>query len=165
MDFRIDVNHNNEIKILQITDMQIIDATQRRYEERLKPEAIASCIPEKNEENVYSHIRYLIRETNPDLIMITGDITYGEFDDSGRTQMELIAFMESFEIPWAVVYGNHDNETYKGIDWQCEQYSKAKHCIFERGNVSGNSNYTIGIYQNNELKKVLYMMGFDTRLD
>lgn len=158
MDFRIDVNHNGAIRILQITDMQIIDAGQQRYEGRLLPYAVAQWVPEKNEENVYSHIRYLIRETNPDLIIITGDITYGEFDDSGKTQIEFIGFMESFKIPWAIVYGNHDNETYKGVEWQCEQYSNAKYCIFERGKVFGNSNYNIGIYQNNELRKVIYML-------
>lgn len=158
MNFRIDVNHNKEIKILQLTDMQIIDATQQRYEGRLTPSAIAKWIPEKNEENVYSHIRYLIQETNPDLIIITGDITYGEFDDSGRMQLEFIDFMDSFKIPWAPIYGNHDNETYKGIEWQCEQYTNAKYCLFERGEVFGNGNYSIGIYQDNELKKVLYMM-------
>ena len=49
MDFRIDVNHSNEIKILQLTDMQIIDATQQRYEGRLTPSAIEKWIPEKNE--------------------------------------------------------------------------------------------------------------------
>lgn len=158
MNFRIDVNHNNEIKILQITDMQIIDATQQRYEGRLSQSAIEKWIPEKNEENIYSHIRYLIRETNPDLIIITGDITYGEFDDSGRTQLEFIDFMDSFKIPWAPIYGNHDNETHKGIDWQCEQYANAKYCLFERGSVSGNGNYSIGIYQDNKLKKVIYML-------
>lgn len=158
MDFKINVNHNGSIKILQLTDIQIIDANQQRYEGRLKPDKIEKWIPEKNEENIYSHIRYLIRETDPDLIIITGDIIYGEFDDSGRTQLEFIDFMESFKIPWAPVYGNHDNETYKGIEWQCEQYLNAKHCMFERGNVSGNGNYSVGIYQDNDLKKVLYMM-------
>lgn len=158
MDFRINVNHNNSINILQITDMQIIDAEQQRYEGRLTPADSAKWTPRKKEENVYSHIRYLIRETNPDLIIITGDITYGEFDDSGKTQLEFIDFMESFKIPWAPIYGNHDNETYKGIDWQCEQYTNAKYCVFKRGKVSGNSNYSIGLFQNDELQKVLYLL-------
>ena len=35
----------------------------------------------------------------PDLIFITGDITYGEFDDTGRSQTEIIGFMEQIGIP------------------------------------------------------------------
>ena len=139
------------MRILQLTDMQTIDANQRRYPDRIDGWKLTEWTPENNEKNLYSHIRYLINETNPDLIIITGDIIYGEFDDAGTSLLEFIGFMDSFAIPWAPVFGNHDNESAKGIDWQCEQLWRSKYCLFSRGNVHGNGNYTVGIFCGDKL--------------
>ena len=38
MDFKLNFNTDRPIRILQLTDMQIIDGTQRRYPERLDQE-------------------------------------------------------------------------------------------------------------------------------
>lgn len=158
MDFNLNITHNNDIKILQITDMQVIDATQRRTPDRLTETEILKWSPENNDTNVYNHITYLVDKTTPDLIIITGDMVYGEFDDSGRVFAEITQFMDSFETPWAVVFGNHDNESYMEIDWQCNLLERSKYCMFKRGEVFGNGNYTIGIYQNDELKRAIFMM-------
>lgn len=158
MDFSLNIAHSGEIKILQITDMQLIDGTQRRTPDRLSESELERWVPENDDVNIYNHIKYLIKETEPDLILITGDIIYGEFDDSGKVFVEFTEFMDSFEIPWAPIFGNHDNESYKGIDWQCEQFENAKYSLFKRGTVSGNGNYTIGIYQNGTLQRVIFMM-------
>jgi len=149
---------NEEIRILQLTDMQIIDAFQRRYPERLKEPEIKAWARDKAEENCYSHIKSLVAQANPDLIIITGDMVYGSFDDSGEVLAEFIALMDSFGIPWAPIFGNHDNESEIGIDKQCEMYSSGKYCLFKRGTVTGNSNYTVGISVAGELKKVIYML-------
>ena len=50
------------------------------------------------------------------------------------------------------------NELAIGVEKQCELYSESKYCIFKRGKVSGNSNFTIGITCGRELKRVLYML-------
>lgn len=157
MDFKLNIEHDGNINILQITDMQIIDATQRRTADRLGNDETEQWDPEKKEQNIYSHIKYLIDKSNPDLIIITGDIIYGEFDDSGEVFKEFTDFMDSFKIPWAPIFGNHDNESKKGVDWQCAQFENAKYALFKRGNVFGNGNYTIGIYQNDTLKRAVFM--------
>ena len=149
---------NTEIRLLQLTDTQIIDATQCRTEDRLRPEAKAACKRENIEIQCYSHIRSLVAQSNPDLIFISGDVIYGEFDDSGEIQKEFIDFMDNLQIPWTLVFGNHDNETVIGVEKQCELYVQSKYCLFRRGNVSGNSNFTIGIACGGELKRVLYML-------
>ena len=158
MDFKLNINHDGDIRILQITDMQIIDANQRRFPDRIKGWSVTAWVPENNDKNLYSHIRYLKDKTNPDLIIITGDIIYGEFDDAGTSFVEFCEFMDSLEVPWAPVYGNHDNESQKGIDWQCETFANAKYSLFKRGEVFGNSNYTIGIYRNGTLQRIMYMV-------
>lgn len=66
--------------------------------------------------------------------------------------------MDSFKIPWAPVFGNHENESKMGVDWQCKILENAQYSLFSRGNVSGNSNYTIGIKQKGKLKRIIYMM-------
>lgn len=158
MDFKVNIEHDGKVKILQLTDMQVIDSMQRRTPDRLRQDEIDKWLPETMEDNIFSHIRYLINKTKPDLIIITGDIIYGEFDDSGKTFEIFVEFMDSFKIPWAPVYGNHDNESYKGIAWQNEQFENSEYALFKKGNVFGNGNYTIGIYQHGKLIRTLYMV-------
>ncbi len=138
--------------------MQVIDSSQQRYVGRLPEEQVIRWRPEKVEENCYSHIIEAVERVSPDLIIITGDIVYGQFDDSGRILRDFLRFMGELNIPWAPVFGNHDNESKLGVDTQCQLYAAAKNCLFSRGNLTGNSNYTIGIYEDSELKRILYMM-------
>ncbi len=149
---------NTPIRLLQLTDMQVIDALQRRTPDRIPLDQILAWQPEMIEQNVFTHIRSLVAQTRPDLIFITGDLIYGSFDDAG-TSFELFCdFMGSLGIPWAPVFGNHDNESYMGIDWQCSMLEKAKNCLFCRGNVTGNGNYTVGVAVGDELVRVLHML-------
>ena len=106
----------------------------------------------------YGYVREAVEATNPDLILVTGDLVYGKFDETGSVFLSYIEFMESLEIPWAPVFGNHDNECLKGVDWQCAQLEAAEYCLFKQGNVTGNGNYSVGIKQNEEILRVFYMM-------
>ena len=157
MDFTLQFP-DGDIKILQITDMQVIDSSQQRYPDRLRQEEYEKWLPETKEKNLYCYIRELVARTTPDLIIITGDITYGEFDDSGKSLEEFIDFMDSFGIPWAPVYGNHDNETYIGVEKQNAMYENSKHGIFKKGNVFGNGNYSIAIKQGEKIIRTICMM-------
>ena len=147
-----------EIRLLQLTDIQVIDAGQRRTENRLRPDEKAAWTRENVEQQCYAHIRSLVAQTKPDMIFITGDVVYGEFDDSGESLKDFIRFMDAFRIPWTLVFGNHDNESAIGVERQCELYASSRYCMFRRGKVSGNSNFTIGISCGGELKRVLYML-------
>lgn len=158
MDFCICVDSDKPFRILQLTDTQIIDAAQCRYAARLTSVEKAAYATERMEENCFRYIRRAVERTRPHLIIFTGDIVYGEFDDSGRTLEAVIRFLDSLGVPWAPVFGNHDNESLKGIDWQCDQLTCARNTIFRRGAVSGNGNYTIGITSNGKLVRRLYLM-------
>lgn len=148
---------NTEIKLLQLTDIQLIDATQRRTEDRLRSDEIAAWQPEFFMQQCGNHILSLITQTKPDLIFITGDIVYGSFDDNGTVLKWICDFMDSLDIPWAPVFGNHDNESYMGVEWQCEMLENCRNCMFKRGIVTGNGNYTVGISVDGELIRALYM--------
>ena len=108
IDSRVGAVPGKPFTILQLTDMQVIDADQRRRPDRLRKDEIDAWKTENVEQCAYQPIRAVVEETKPDLILITGDIVYGEFDDSGRALAGFIAFMESIGIPWAPVFGNHD---------------------------------------------------------
>ena len=149
---------NRKIKLLQLTDTQIIDAEQRRTPYRLRIDEIAAWSPNRFDENCGNHIRALVATVLPDLIFITGDLVYGSFDDNGTSFERFCNFMDTLKIPWAPVFGNHDNESARGVDWQCAVLKKSKNCIFKRGRVTGNSNYTIGIAVEGELVRVMYML-------
>ena len=155
-DFTIEIPEKREVVILQVTDTQPVDAGQKRFETRIKDST--PLTEEKRYETIYRFIDDGIKRAKPELIIITGDIIYGEFDDSGENLLSFIRFMESKKIPWAPVFGNHDNESKKGALWQCEQFEKAEHCLFKRGEVTGNGNYSIGISVAGKLARVIYML-------
>ena len=158
VDFIVDVPDGRDPIVLHLTDMQIIDSSQQRSADRLGGSQTEYWKPENKDIRCYDYLRDIIENTNPDLILITGDLVYGEFDDNGENLLELIEFMESFKIPWAPVFGNHDNESHKGVDWQCDQLEAAEHCLFLQRELTGNGNYTVGIRQGDELTRVFFMI-------
>lgn len=158
VDFIVSVPADRKPVILQLTDTQIIDSSQARTQDRLGATMIEYWGPDQKNARCYDYLREIITNTKPDLILMTGDNVYGEFDDNGSAFLELVAFMESFGIPWAPVFGNHDNESAMGVDWQCEQFVNAEHCLFVQRSLSGNGNYTVGIEQGGKLTRVFFMM-------
>ncbi|MBQ2780831.1 MAG: metallophosphoesterase [Clostridia bacterium] len=149
---------NTPVRILQLTDMQFIDAAQRRTPDRLRGDEIVAWAPDQLMAQCGNQIKSLVAQTKPDLIFLTGDLVYGSFDDSGAVFSWFCDFMDGFGVPLAPVFGNHDNETARGVDWQCEKFAACEHCLFVRGEVSGNGNYTVGIAVGNTLVRVLHMV-------
>ncbi|MBR2714212.1 MAG: metallophosphoesterase [Kiritimatiellae bacterium] len=149
------------LRILQLTDTQIIDSAQRRSPKRLSPSEIKKWLPENAEANCYSHIRDLVAQTCPHLIIMTGDNVYGEFDDSGRVLAEFIGFMDSLGIPWAPIWGNHDQESAVGNAAMCAAYGAASNCLFRtetENPADGTGNYAVRIYQGGKLVEMVYML-------
>lgn len=158
VDFVVEVEPGRDIRVLQLTDTQIIDAGQMRYETRLSEVEQQLWATDKMETGYKNYLREIIGETKPDFIFITGDVVYGEFDDNGSVLTDFIAFMEGFGIPWAPVFGNHDNESHMGADWQCQQFENAEHCLFLQRTLTGNGNYSVGLAQGGQLVRVFFML-------
>ncbi len=154
-DFIVEVPVGRDPVILQISDTQIIDATQTRAGET--PQS-SYYNPDKMEARLFGFLRETITNTKPDLILITGDLVYGKYDDKGTSLLALINAMDSYKIPWAPVFGNHDNESKMGADWQCDQLESSEYCLFKQRELSGNGNYTVGIAQGGKLTRVFFMM-------
>ena len=161
VDVAVDIPVGKEPVVLMLSDTQIIDASQQRDSTRL-----GNANSEQNtrwsrgnvEDRLLRYVREAVERSNPDLILLVGDNVYGEFDDSGYALQLFVEFMDAFDVPWAPVLGNHDSETAKGIDWLCAQYENAENCLFKRGNLTGNGNYSVGITQGGKLLRTFFMM-------
>ena len=162
VDFTIEVEEGRDVRVLQLTDTEIIDSTQKRTEDRLVGLQYTMWQPQNMDMRCFKHIREAIKRADPDFIILTGDFVYGEFDDNGTSLEALIKYMDSFEIPWSPVFGDLERESAKGADWQCEQLEKSEYCYFKRGNTDGDGNYSVGIKQGDEYVRVFYMIDGNT---
>ncbi len=153
----IDMDTDRDFKVLQLADTQTISSDDRQPP---GAEQIAQTVAEKQFENLQYYIDKVVAKSKPDVILIAGDIIYSEYDDNGSMWIDLIEYMDSLQIPWAPVFGNHDPESKMGLDWQCAQMMNSTYCLFNRRHegVGGNGNYSIGLARNGKLEKAIYML-------
>ena len=160
VDFVVSFPAGYEPVILQVTDPQIIDASREPPNDLypLSPDSRLYWAADKKDDRCYTHLREAIEATHPDFILVTGDLVYGKFDHDGAVLQEFIDFMEGFGVPWAPVFGNHDNESNLGVDRQCAMLEAAEHCCFKQRALTGNGNYTVGIAQGECMTRVFFML-------
>ena len=108
-------------------------------------------------------IKYLVAETRPDLITLTGDQTWS--NENLISLNRLVRFLDSLKIPYAPVFGNHDygNEGDSAVLSQracCDVYEKGKYSLFSRGptNIGALGNYAVNIVEDGAIVKTLYML-------
>ena len=106
-------------------------------------------------EMVVGTIREVVRRTQPDLITISGDLSWGMAVESYVAVADL---MDSFGIPWAPVWGNHDHEKAEVTRAAAEEFAKHPLCLFEAGDPAlGLGNYAIVIQENSHPVAALLM--------
>lgn len=129
--------------ILNLTDPQLGD-----------PEWAEGCYDRKVLEYT---VAQLIQRVKPDLITISGDLAWAGYTVAYENLAELL---ENYQIPWAPVWGNHDNQGgAEIIDRIATRYLAYPHCVYEKGNPSmGNGNYLIGIEEDGKIVETLVMM-------
>lgn len=132
---------DRDFKILNLTDIQYndtLDIGKRKYTEET--------------------IRSLIEQVQPDLITMTGDQVWAAFQK--QSQKDLIKLMDSFQIPWAPVFGNHDGEGNADKNWLADRYMESEYCLFRKGpnNIGGVGNYIVNIMENDRLVQSLIFM-------
>ena len=92
-------------------------------------------------------VKELIERVKPDLITVSGDLSWAGHDHA----YDMLAdFLDGFGIPWAPVWGNHDNQNgAEYIDSVATRYMNYESCIYEKGDPAlGNGNYVICIEEN-----------------
>lgn len=89
-------------------------------------------------------LRELVKETQPDLITLSGDIVCERAD--WFSIRRLTDLMEEFGIPWAPVFGNHDDEANCDLNCLAEIMMNGPHCLMKKGDSRmGCGNYVINI--------------------
>ncbi len=138
--------NQGKLKICQLTDIHL--------------EADGDIIKYKKELNL---IREILDNVKPDLVVITGDLSWGQKTAEGIHALAEI--IEKRKIPWAPVLGNHDGNPGDSDVKTREDFAKLllgyKHSHFEIGakDVAGNGNYTIEVETaDNKTDWVLYML-------
>lgn len=135
----VEKNPDADFKILLITDAQLW----------ANPKDNKACLEQ---------IKALVEKTQPDMLATVGDNVSGA--TSRFLVKDFIQVMDSFELPWTVVFGNHDNEIpMTTLNWQGDQFINSEYCLFQKGpsNLYGCGNYVVNITENGNPVYSLFM--------
>ncbi len=130
---------DREFRVMQLTDVHIGGGFLSRKEDKMTINAIAA----------------MVATEKPDLIIVTGDISFAVPYISGTINNAIahrlfIRLMERLGIPWTVNFGNHDSEAYNYYNRATvsEMYAdeSLKYCLFTPdGDLSGEGNHVINV--------------------
>lgn len=103
-------------------------------------------------------VKELVSRVNPDLITVSGDISWGA--DHYSAYKDFADYMENIGIAWAPVWGNHDDEDGEDIVEEIANlFLTYKTCFYEKGDKQlGNGNYVIEICEGGKTVEALFMM-------
>lgn len=173
--FTMAIGESGTFRILQLTDMHFINsektdkdpARNLTYRDMWAKESVTE----------------IVKNANPDMIMVTGDSTFTlpsvkaiiGTEDNYAAFREFALFVDSFKIPWAFVFGNHDEEgsLNKAFRKDSEKVKKKlaeillsneiHYCKFAMGpdDINGVGNYIINIV-NDDGDTVMPLVLFDS---
>lgn len=114
------------VKILQLTDVHY--RNQGTFGSWIGSLYITDGLTE-------GQIDKLVKETRPDLIVITGDlITYQGADHAYAKFIEFIdGVCEKYECFWTLTFGNHDAEYNRNKVALAEMMMASQYCLFDMG--------------------------------
>ena len=104
----------------------------------------------------YKHIDTLIKTADPDLILVTGDILTDPLSDI--VMEDFRNFMDSYDIPWSITFGNHDAEWRADKAALCNIIQASDNTLFRVGptNLQGLGNSLINF--RDEDGKIFYSL-------
>ncbi len=112
--------------------------------------------PPAPSERTMNAIRTITEREQPDLVLFSGDNSTNCGDEASmRSYLDaMTAVMEENGIPWAHVYGNHDEDNALSRKEQQVIYETYPHCVSRTGpeDLFGVSNYLLPIYSSDETK-------------
>ena len=145
-DGQLQFDENGEFRILIVADTQDIDKPQKETLALLEAELDAA---------------------QPDLVVFLGDQIHGPSTGRSveRTQKALDAILQPVaarELPFAVVFGNHDDEGGVDKQTQLEYYRSYPGCLAEAGSVTGVGNYNLLVYGSDGASPAVNLWFFDS---
>ena len=102
-------------------------------------------------------IRRLVKAVKPDLITVTGDLVCSDRADFSLKR--ICALFESFGVPWAPVFGNHEDESNMDKNYMADVFLSCPHCLFKKNAPEmGVGNYMIHIAEGERIVESVFMM-------
>ena len=137
----IEKTPGEDFVILNITDVQIYD-NEIFAGGGIGPSSLAL-------------VERLIEDVRPDLITLSGDCFC-----STLATIELVDILESYEIPWAPILGNHDGGNFgEWVFWGAWRLYRAEHSLFEFGPKGmGYGNYILNLTEDGRVIHSFYLM-------
>ena len=106
---------------------------------------------------IFSHIRALVEKAQPDLITISGDLVCSASE--ALSVHQFTDFMDSLGIPWAPVFGNHDNDGNCDLNYLADVMAQSEYCLLQKGDpVLGVGNYIVNICEGEKIVHSLILM-------
>lgn len=144
---------DEDFKVLHLTDIHIGGGIISAKKDRMALNAIAA----------------MITEEKPDLVVITGDISFAVLRsgtlNNGYAHKFLSHLMENLGVYWTVAFGNHDSEAYnlynRSAVAKMYENPDLKYCLFDKGpaDIYGQCNHIINVRNSQGLvTKALIMM-------
>ncbi|MFA6624694.1 MAG: metallophosphoesterase [Bacilli bacterium] len=137
-DYRKTLVYHDNFKIVQLTDLHY---------------GVSTDFDEAN-----AYVTKEIKESSPDLIVITGD-TF--MNSNAKIVNKVVSFLDSFDVPFALTYGNHDFQGDYSSDYIGEVLTKTKNAVFvdyADDDIYGKTNYFIDLVNGEETKYRLYII-------
>ena len=106
---------------------------------------------------LFSHIRTLVEQQEPDLITISGDL----FSSCSVfwSVHQLADFLDSLGVPWAPLFGNHDDGGNCDLNYLADVMMESDLCLMRKGDPTmGVGNYIVNICQGEEIIHSLILM-------
>lgn len=100
----------------------------------------------------------LVKNTAPDLILILGDSVLTKRNDIEYER--LVKIFDNYKIPWAPVFGNHDDEGRADKAKLADVLKTSEYCLFNFGpkDLHGVGNYLIELQRNGKTEQALFML-------
>ena len=96
-------------------------------------------------------IKRAVADAQPDLIVLSGDIVCGDESSTLFSIERITDLMESFRIPWAPIFGNHDDEANCDLNFLADVMMSSPHCLMKKGDPAmGVGNYIVNIAEKND---------------
>lgn len=141
-EYILELDYKPDYRILQLTDVHLGDKDNAKLH--------------------YDFMDLTINETNPDLIVVTGDI----FTLASRSTAEdFFKYLDGHGIKWTVTFGNHDEQCFFSVDWLTSLLNKmtkeGTNCVFkdiQDDDVHGNANFAINLKKDGKIFEQLIVM-------
>ena len=105
----------------------------------------------------FETIRVMVEKYQPDLITLSGDTVW---TDSAIYSMNIITeFLDSLGIPWAPIFGNHDDDGNCDLNYLADIMMSGENCLMKKGAPAlGVGNYVVNIKQDEKIVHSLILM-------